>query len=198
MEIKKAILKLIRTKPYIPATILIVLFIVLGAVSSSFNYHPWLRSSFTPSPPTPIPLYDDFHLSIPSLDINVPVIADVDGADQTAYNKALEGGVAQLLGSAKPGEGSNIFIFGHSSYYWYKPGDYKKIFATLDKLKEGDEIIIWYNKKEYKYSVSETKIVRPDEVDVLKPTTQEQVSLMTCWPPNTILKRLIVIGKLKK
>jgi len=147
--------------------------------------------------PSASPLYQDFHLLIPSLDINAPVIPDVNGADQDSYDKALEGGVAQLQGSSKPGEGSNVFIFGHSSFYWYKPGDYKKIFVNLEDIKIGDEIIIWYNQKEYKYKVTETKVVSPSEIDVLKPTSQEQVTLMTCVPPGTTLKRFIAIAKLE-
>jgi len=152
--------------------------------------------SATPSPETS-PLYHNFHLLIPALNINAPIVADVDGADQKAYNKALEGGVAQLKGSSKPGEGSNIFIFGHSSFYFWSPGDYKEVFRHLDELQNDDEIIIWYNQKEYKYKISESKVVYPDEVDVIKPTKEEQVSLMTCVPPGTTLKRLIVIGKLE-
>ncbi|MBM2821231.1 MAG: putative sortase, partial [Candidatus Berkelbacteria bacterium] len=100
-------------------------------------------------------------------------------------------------GSSKPGEGSNIFIFGHSSFYFWSPGDYKEVFRHLDELQNDDEIIIWYNQKEYKYKISESKVVYPDEVDVIKPTKEEQVSLMTCVPPGTTLKRLIVIGKLE-
>lgn len=145
--------------------------------------------------PSASPLYQDFHLLIPSLDINAPIIPDVNGADQNAYFKALENGVAQLKGSSKPGDGSNIFIFGHSSFYWYKPGDYKKIFVNLEDIKIGDEIIIWYREKEYKYKVTVTKVVSPREVDVLQPTSQEQVTLMTCVPPGTTLKRFIVIAK---
>ena len=194
-SIKKATLKLIRTKPYIPATILIVLFIILGAVSSSFKDYPWLRSSHPSSSPTPISLYDDFHLVIPSLEIDAPIIADVDGTDKEAYFAALENGVAHFKGTAKPGMGSNIFIFGHSSFYWYKPGNYKEIFKTLPDLTAGDEIILWYQSKEHRYKVTETKVVAPDEIDVLQPTPQEQVTLMTCVPPGTTLKRLIVIGK---
>jgi len=170
--------------------------VAVGLIFYSDNFINNQSIKLKPSPgATQSPLYDNFHLLIPSLDINAPVIANVDGSDKKAYDKALEGGVAQLQGSSKPGEGSNIFIFGHSSFYWWSLGNYKKIFANLDKLKEGDEITLWYNKKEYKYEVTETKIVSPDEVDVLKPTEKEQVSLMTCWPPNTTLKRLIVIAK---
>ena len=173
----------------------IVLFILLTIVGFKANQQPTAKPS-----PLPSPLYNakqDFHLVIPALKIDTPVIADVDGADQNAYFKALENGVAQLKGSAKPGEGSNIFIFGHSSFYWYKPGNYKTIFAKLEDIKIGDEIILWYGNMKYVYIVSETKVVDPEEVDDLKPTKEEQVSLMTCVPPGTIWHRLIVVGKLK-
>lgn len=159
----------------------------------------WPRNTpkTTSSTPTASPLYEDFHLAIPSLNIDAPVIADVDGADQDAYFKALENGVAHLKGSSKPGDGSNIFIFGHSSFYWYKPGNYKTIFAKLEDVKTGDEIVLWNHGKKYVYIVSETKIVDPEEVDVLKPTSEEQVSLMTCVPPGTTWHRLIIVGELK-
>lgn len=187
MSKRKKLISILRLYLAIILMIMIVLFV-----------HPFGYSvkTYPVSPsPTPSALYNDFHLIISALEINAPVIADVDGANQTAYDKALEDGVAQLLGSAKPGEGSNIFIFGHSSYYWYKPGDYKEIFKNLEDLKVGDEIIIWYQKKEYKYKITETKVVSPNEVDVLKPTSQEQVTLMTCVPPGTTLKRFIAIAK---
>lgn len=149
----------------------------------------------TPPPKTEIVKYQDFHLLIPSLDISTPVIANVDGKNKETYFKALQGGVAHFDGTAKPGEGSNIFIFGHSSYYLWDPGKYKSIFINLEDIKIGDEISLWYQKKEYKYKVTETKVVEPTDVSVLKPTPEEQLTLMTCVPPGTAEKRLIVIAK---
>ena len=142
-----------------------------------------------------IPAYTDFHLLIPSLDISAPVIADVDGGNKDAYFKALQGGVAHFKDTAKPGEGSNIFIFGHSSYYLWDPGKYKKIFAHLEDIKVGDEVDLWYQSYEYKYKVTETKVVEPSDVSVLKPTPEEQLTLMTCVPVGTDKNRLIVIAK---
>lgn len=144
------------------------------------------------------PSFEDFHLVIPKLNLQVPIISDVDGSDKEAYFRALENGVAHFKGTAKPDEGSNIFIFGHSSFYQDRPGNYKEIFKDLEQLKEGDEIILWYEKKEFRYSVSEIKIINPTQVEVLRPTSYEQVSLMTCVPPGTTLKRLIVIGQRQK
>lgn len=142
-----------------------------------------------------VPAFTDFHLLIPSLDISTPVIADVDGSDKKAYFKALQGGVAHFKDTAKPGGSSNIFIFGHSSYYPWDPGKYKDIFKNLEDIKVGDEVDLWYLSKEYKYKVTETKVVEPSDVSVLKPTQTEQLTLMTCVPPGTAEKRLIVIAK---
>ena len=140
--------------------------------------------------------YDDFHLIISKINVDAPIIPDVNGADKDLYFNALEKGVAHLEGSAKPGEGSNIFIFGHSSFYTDEPGDYKEIFRQLEDLKKEDEIIIWHTGKEYRYKVTDIKIVSPQDIDILKPTKNEQVTLMTCVPPGTIINRLIVVAEL--
>lgn len=140
--------------------------------------------------------YQDFHLEIPKINIAAPVIPNVPGGDndKDIYFQALESGVAHFAGTKKPGEGGNIFIFGHSSFYFWAPGDYKEIFKDLGKVEVGDEILVWYNQKEYKYKVTETKIVKLDDVSVLAPTNYEQLVLMTCWPPGTTQKRLIIIA----
>lgn len=140
----------------------------------------------------------DFYLLMPKIDVEVPVVADVDGADKNAYFKALEGGVAQMKSTAKPGEGSNIFIFGHSSFYATSPGNFKEVFKNLNQLKNGDEITIGYNKKKYQYIVTETKTVDPNDISITSHSEQEQLTLMTCWPPGTIEKRYVVIAELKK
>src|SRR3990167_176838 len=130
-------LKTFNFRPIILILMGLVILTGFGLWRFDIRHHP-----STPSPNSSS-LYQDFHLVIPKLSIDAPVIPDVDGADKEAYFKALEDGVAHFQGTAKPGEGSNIFIFGHSSFYWYKPGDYKEIFKTLPDLTVSDEIILW-------------------------------------------------------
>lgn len=137
----------------------------------------------------------DFQLIIPKLSINAPIILDVDGGNKEEYLNSLQNGIAHFKGTSKPGGGSNVFIFGHSSYYAWDSGNYKTIFISLNDLNEGDDISVWYEKKEYKYKVVEKKTVDPDEISVLNPTKTEQLTLMTCWPPGTTAKRLIVVAK---
>jgi len=138
------------------------------------------------------------HLVIDKLGINVPITINVNGANKEEYFKALQNGVAHMKGSALPGEGSNIFIFGHSSFYSWDPGYYKDVFANLDRLDPGDQVVITGGKVDYRYLVKEKSIVDPKDISVIKPTSSEQLTLMTCWPPGTIKKRLIVIALLDK
>jgi len=143
-----------------------------------------------------IPVDDRFILEIPKISVAAPIIPDVPGSNKETYDKSLESGVAHFSGTGKPGEGRNIFIFGHSSNYFWAPGDYKDIFKNLDKLSVDDEITVLYQGKIYKYKVVEEKIVKPTQTDVLMDTGNgEQLTLMTCTPVGTSLNRLIIIAK---
>jgi sortase A len=138
---------------------------------------------------------EDFTLKIDKLNIVVPIIENVDGADKKVYNQALKNGVAHYKGTALPGEGSNIFIFGHSSTYVGQGGDWGEIFKDLNNLESGDIISITFKGKEYFYKVVEKKIIKKTDVAVLNPTESEQLVLMTCWPIGTNKDRLIIIAK---
>ena len=138
-----------------------------------------------------------FGLIVDKLAIRAPIVADVDGNNKTAYNKALLKGVAHYKGTAKPGEGGNIFVFGHSSTA-IGQGDYAKAFASLNDLEKGDEAIVYYRQEELRYSVASKKIVASDDMSVLEPTKKEQLTLMTCWPIGSNFKRLTVVLKPKQ
>jgi len=134
----------------------------------------------------------DFGLKIEKLDLLVPVIKNVDGGNKAKYNDALQNGVAHFNGTGLPGEKNNIFIFGHSSSE--TKGDYSKIFAKLNDLEKGDEMIVYYENKERKYKVKEKKIVEATDLSVLDKTKKETLTLMTCWPIGTKDKRLIIVS----
>lgn len=139
----------------------------------------------------------EFNLIIEKLAIDVPIIANVDGRDKNVYNQALNDGVAHYKNTALPNSGSNIVIFGHSSTF-LGAGEYSKVFAALNDLNTDDEIKINFNRQEYKYKVSEKKIIPADDLSVLLPTEREMLTLLTCWPVGTADKRLVVIAKPEK
>jgi len=142
------------------------------------------------------PVIKQFGLQIDKIGVLVPVIENVDGTQKVTYNKALEKGVAHYQGTSLPGQGGNIFIFGHSSTILGK-GPYAQIFAQLNELQKGDLMIVYYKGKKFVYSVFEKQVVEKNNLSVLQPTAKEQLTLMTCWPIGSNAKRLIIKGELK-
>lgn len=138
----------------------------------------------------------DFSISIPKLGICATVIPQVDPFDSQIYQRALARGVAHAAGSALPGEGNNIFLFAHSSGNPLDAARYNSIFYLLYKLEPGDPIELQYLGSKYVYRVEELTKASPSAVTYLDPTDHgETLTLMTCWPPGTTLKRLIVVAK---
>lgn len=134
-------------------------------------------------------------ISIPKIKVqNTPIIFEQSISEQ-AIQKSLENGVVHYAGTALPGERSNIVIVGHSSNDWWEPGNYKFIFALLEKLNAGDQIQVNYRQKKYVFEVTNLKVVEPTEISVLQPTAEPQLTLITCTPPGTSWKRLIVTAK---
>lgn len=147
----------------------------------------------------------DNRLVIPSIGKDVPIVeiadSDIIGSDWTNLNneilEGLKDGVIRYPGTARPGEEGNVFITGHSSYYLWDDGQYKDVFALLPEVAVGDEVIIYYNQQKYVYTITEKKEVAPSEVDVLEQSVEgKRLTLMTCTPVGTNLKRLILVGEM--
>ena len=140
----------------------------------------------------------DSKLIIPKINVDVPVIYDI-GNDYTSQMAAMQRGVAQFAipgASSHPGQTGNTVIAGHSSNDLLDPGDYKFIFAQLDKLEVGDTIYANYNSKRYTYTVTKKDVVGPSDVGALVyPTTKPILTLLTCTPLGTSLNRLLVIAE---
>lgn len=124
-------------------------------------------------------------ISIPKIDLKVAIGEGID-------NKTLKYAVGHFEGTALPGENGNFCVAGHRSY------TYGQYFNRLDELEKGDEITVRTKKGEFKYEVTEKKVVEPTEVSVLDKTKDETITLVTCTPVRIATHRLIVIGKLVK
>jgi len=140
-------------------------------------------------PPQPSKI-THYQLSIPKLKINQAVV-HVGGED-------LMDSLIQYPGTTLPGQYGNTVIFGHSVLpQFFNPKNYKTIFSTLPTLKKGDEILIDFDGILYRYEVAGLHEVLPEDVSVLEQHYDaEYLSLITCVPPGTYLRRLIVSARL--
>jgi len=133
----------------------------------------------------------DFSIVIPKLGLTAPIVKDVDPSDPTVYQTALTRGIAHAEGSGKPGEGKGIFLFAHSSTDLGIATVYNSVFYLLHQLEPGDIFSLWYQDKEYHYIVQNKEVVSASAVNYLT-SPDHTLTLMTCWPPGTTLKRLLV------
>lgn len=148
-------------------------------------------------PSTDVNVGPEPRLIIPKINVDVPVSYDV-GNDYASQMKAMAVGVAQFAipgADSHPGQVGNTVIAGHSSNDLLDSGDYKFIFAQLDKLAVGDSIYANYQGKRYTYTVTGKTVVEPTDVNKLVyPTTKPVMTLLTCTPLGTALHRLLVIA----
>ncbi|MEK7576995.1 MAG: sortase [Patescibacteria group bacterium] len=141
------------------------------------------------------PIDTDFGIVIPKIGANAKVIKDVDPYNSRVYQQALTQGVAHAKGSAVPDNEGNVFLFSHSSVNFYEALRYNSIFYLLNKLESDDTIDLYYQNKKYSYRVTKKEIVASTAVEYLLPTNGKDaytLTLMTCWPPGTSFKRLII------
>jgi LPXTG-site transpeptidase (sortase) family protein len=128
---------------------------------------------------------------IPKINVNAPIVY-ADTKDEKAIENLLRNGVVHYQGTALPGTVGNSFITGHSSNYWWDTGKYNQIFVLLDKLEPGDQVVVYRDGKKFVYTVRDKVVVAPEDISVLAPTDTPVLSLMTCTPPGTSWKRLVV------
>lgn len=154
------------------------------------------QAKVTTNARTITPVDKEFGIVIPKIGANIKVIAQVDPMTESVYQRALTKGVAHARGTVLPGQTGNTFIFAHSAGSWYVANQYNAVFYLLYKLSKGDVIDIYYKEKMHTYKVRELKYIDPKEVNYLSPKTDgwKTLTLMTCWPPGTTMKRLIVIA----
>jgi sortase A len=85
-----------------------------------------------------------------------------------------------------------------SAHRWkFRPPD-TRTFYNIDKLAVGDEIKIFWQGKAYYYRVRETKVVTPDQTEILYPTKEPQLTLFSCTPLFSTSHRLVVVADLEK
>ena len=134
--------------------------------------------------PTPVPVLEQaIRIQIPAIDVDAPVVQG-DSWEQ------LKKGVGQLIGSPTPGRPGNMALSGHNDVYG-------EVFRYLDRLRPGDKVILFSSQRQYTYIITGTQMVEPTAVEVMAPTTDAQVTLISCHPYLIDDHRIVVSAVLQ-
>jgi sortase A len=151
--------------------------------TNAYNWYPGFESSEE--------RFVRYKISFPSIGIDNATVNN-ENADLTKH-------LVQFNTDTHPPEQGNTIIFGHSTLpQLYDPLDYKTIFANAYKLKVGDEIIVNMDSNKYTYKIESITVVEPEDTSVLAQNFSDSfITVITCTPPGTIWKRLIVKARLE-
>lgn len=134
--------------------------------------------------PTPIPVIEQaIRIQIPAINVDAPVVQG-DNWEQ------LKKGVAQHIGTPNPGEKGNIVLSGHNDIYG-------EVFRYLDRLNPGDIVILFTTQRQYTYVITGTQMVEPTAVEVMAPTPDARVTLISCHPYLVDIHRIVVSAVLQ-
>jgi sortase A len=103
----------------------------------------------------------------------------------------VDKGVWRRPKTSSPDKDSNTVLVGHRFSYSDAAS-----FYNLDKLATGDRFTLFWNKTEYIYEVTGTKVVLPSAIEVEGPTKEHTLTMYTCTPIWTASHRLVVTSKL--
>lgn len=139
-----------------------------------------------------MPQVSSYYLSIPKLNITNALVSTID--------TDVDSHLVHFPGTAIPPAKGNAAIFGHSTLpQLYDPKNYKTIFANIHTLTQGDTFIITVNNTLYTYKIINISVVEPRDTSYLtQEYSKSQITIITCTPPGTIWKRLVLKAELQE
>lgn len=136
--------------------------------------------AFPGQPPGPVLT----RLRIPKISLDAIV------AEDTSARQLLEG-PGHLEQTPLPGEPGNAVVTAHRDTF----------FRHIFELETGDEIVVQRNGRAFRYEVTGKKIVKPEDVSVIAPSSDPQLTLITCYPIHYVgpaPERLAVVARLTR
>jgi LPXTG-site transpeptidase (sortase) family protein len=142
-------------------------------------------------------------LVIPSIKVDTPVVELGWKTSKTASGSIFsEWDVADYAAgwhknSSVPGEQGNVVMSGHNNILG-------SVFRELDQLKQGDKLEVFAGGTEYTYAVDEVLILpekhasdqqRKTNVKYIQETTDDRLTLVSCWPRDDNTHRIVVIAR---
>ena len=104
-------------------------------------------------------------IEIPRLGISVIVL---EGTTTSILGRAA----GHIAGTVLPGQPGNVGISAHRDTF----------FRPLRNIRQNDTITLATSAGEFRYRVLSTQVVSPNDVEVLKSSNAEILTLVTCYP----------------
>jgi LPXTG-site transpeptidase (sortase) family protein len=176
-----------------------------GSISDSSGVSAVNDAQKTPAPGQPASKMDDFNgiperIVIPAIELDAPIVyaksQELDFQGQT-YDQWLAPNsfaAGWHFTSVRLGEIGNMVLDGHHNVYG-------KVFGRLYQLQEGDLIRIYSGPFYMKFVVTNKLILpekntslatRLDNARWILPTSDQRLTLVTCWPQDTNTHRLVI------
>lgn len=121
--------------------------------------------------------------------IEIPKINLSTNVYEGVWLTVINVGPGHWPGTAGAGEYGNMVIAGHRVTH-------SKPFRNIDKLVEGDEIIVTSEKGRFVYKVTGHDIVYPKDVWIVDQTPGYRITLFACHPPGSAAQRYVIYGDL--
>ena len=104
--------------------------------------------------------------------------------------KSLKEGPGHYASSAFPGQRGTVALAGHRTTY-------SAPFRRLDKLRRGHRITLTMPYGRFTYDVEGSRVVRPNDVSVIRHVKHNRLVLTTCTPLFSAAKRLVISARLE-
>lgn len=134
-------------------------------------------------------------IEIPKVGIEATV-ANPETTDLNALDEALLSGTVRYPTSARLGEEGNVLIFGHSSHLPVVHNQAFKAFNDIEKLEEGDAIIIYAKGFRYVYAVESVREADAETDLIPLDVTGAKLTLSTCDTFKAKSARFVVTATL--
>jgi sortase A len=105
-------------------------------------------------------------------EIQIPRLGLKEIVVQGDSEELLDIAVGHLPETALPGESGNVALAGHRD----------SLFRPLRDVRPGDSIVLKMPDREFQYQVEWTAVVPPTAVEVIQPTSEPALTLVTCFP----------------
>ena len=144
----------------------------------------WERQNATKATSAyPVPPADELtRLTIPKIGLDAVIV------EGTSYRQ-LKIAPGHIKGTSVPGESGNAVISAHRDTF----------FRHIYELQKGDDVLVRRSGRVYRFEVTGKKVIGPDDVSILKPTPDTELTLLTCYPIYYVgpaPERLVVFSKL--